>query len=74
MNIYKITTDRKFVDWDTYDSAVVVANSESEAREIREPGVLWWVQPIEDLKVEIVGIADESIVEPCVLVASFNAG
>lgn len=72
MKIYKITTDKKFVDWDTYDSAIVVANSEEEARNIKD-GV-FWVQPIKDLHVELVGVANATFTTPCVLVSSFNAG
>jgi hypothetical protein len=76
MFIYKIVTDKKYVDYDTYDSAVVVAHSEDEARRIKDLDnySLYWVQPIEELTVTLVGIADESITEPCILVASFNAG
>lgn len=79
MKIYKITTDKKFVDWDTYDSAVVVANSEEEARNLRnidgDNGVqLFWLQPLKYLNVELIGTADKSFTKPCVLVASFNAG
>lgn len=79
MNIYKITTDVKFVDYDTYDSAVVVANSEEEARVTNNIDgnsnmQLFWVQPLNDLKIELIGTADKSFTKPCVLVASFNAG
>lgn len=76
MNLYKITTDEEFVEYDTYDSAVVVAESEEQAREIRgdEFTGLFWVQKTKDLKVELVGKADDSFTSPCVLIASFNAG
>ena len=77
MNIYKITADKKFVEYDTYDSAIVVAHSEDEARRIRndqDGHDMFWPQNVEDLTVIKIGVADNSIEFPVVLVASFNAG
>ena len=34
MNLYKIEQPEENVDWDTYDSAVVAAESEDDARDI----------------------------------------
>jgi hypothetical protein len=64
MNIYKVyRTDN--VDYDEYDSAVVVAESEAQAREL----VPFAANDTEIVKVEIV---DNTV--PGVVVASFNAG
>jgi hypothetical protein len=80
MNIYKIEQD--FVcDYDTYDAAIVVAESEDDARTIH-PGMFddsWgegdWVQfkDIDKIKVTLIGVADPSQ-ERGVILSSFNAG
>ena len=38
-NLYLITSPEEYLDYDTYDSAVVCANSEAEARCIHPNGV-----------------------------------
>ena len=58
MNLYLLTQDVN-MGWDTYDSAIVCAESEEEAVKIHPNGE--------------IGVADESI-EKGVVLASFNAG
>lgn len=95
MNIYKISQTVN-VGYDTYDSAVVVAENELEAAKIHPfgLGVLgfnkitckydkpwyesdtedWsWASRLEDVKVELIGTTD-LFTEPCIIIASFNAG
>lgn len=66
--------------YDTYDSAVVVAESEEEARKIHPSGYKWddwtgysWCNP-EDVKVEFIGNARKDLENKTVVCASFNAG
>lgn len=66
--------------WDTYDSAVVAASTEDEARRIHPSGVpreeaeCWtWAHP-DFVTVQRIGIADEGVVAGTVVCASFNAG
>lgn len=84
MNIYKISSGLR--DWDTYDSAIVVARDESVAARIHpsrfvSPDEAWWLDKMmddwvrpRDVTVTLVGKADEGIPEKTVLCASFNAG
>lgn len=63
-------------DYDTYDSAVVAAYDEEEARNTHPDGD-WeynysWAEP-EEVSVKYIGIATTDI-EPGVVLASFNAG
>lgn len=76
--------------YDTYDSAVVVAESEEAARLVHPEGIgakwdgkkwkslhttgTWTWCAPEDVKVEPVGIADERFHAGDVVCASFNAG
>lgn len=76
-NLYLISQD-KVNDWDTYDSAVVSAKDEHEARRVH-PGGDWggygssWVkfEDVECVKVELLGTTDKPT---GVILASFNAG
>lgn len=97
MNIYKISQDKN-QDYDYYDSAVVVAESEQKARETNPSKFVsvinnkWvfispegrhydhdndayddWIpfRDIHKLKVELIGTTD---LQPCVILASYNAG
>lgn len=86
MNIYKVSQSVNN-DYDTYDSMIVVASSEEEAKAI-QPG--WSKNPVpetrkeagefynwaakEDLKVHLIGKATEGLVAGTVLCASYNAG
>lgn len=67
--------------YDTYDSCVVAAPSEEEARTIRPSSHSeWgderahsWARFPEEVKVTLIGLAEENVPEGVVL-ASFNAG
>jgi len=80
MNIYRISQDGN-TRYDTYDSAVVVAENEEDARSIHpdggefDPNEGWptWCKQKEDVKVEYMGIADKSL-KRGVILSSFNAG
>ena len=84
MNLYLIRQDMNR-DYDTYDSAVVIANSEEEAKTIHPQGYRWkngswnthwssndWCHP-EHVKVELIGTTTSGDVGD-VIIASFNAG
>lgn len=80
MNIYYISQDENN-DYDTYDSMVVVANSEEEAKQIHPRRDGWidniwnvWASSPERVKVELVGTASNKYREPGIILASFNAG
>lgn len=82
MNIYKIARNDTW-DYDDYDSAVVVAATEDDARNIhpngsgnihdRSFGHRSWVSDPLQVAVTLIGVAVDGI-EPGVVVASFNAG
>jgi hypothetical protein len=73
MNIYRLSQTVNN-DYDTYDSAVVVAESEEAARETKPPYPDYsWAQPA-DITVELIGIALPSYTEGTIICASFNAG
>ena len=83
MNIYLITQEIND-GWDTYDSAVVVAESVDDARSIHPNGVddtvmltpenTWYSWPgQEDVQVKEIGVIFEGM-ERGVVCASFNAG
>ena len=59
-------------DWDTYDSAVVAANSEDEARLISPGCESVWCNPAQ-VKVRYIGKAGTGTTAGVIL-ASFNAG
>ncbi|MFL2019644.1 hypothetical protein ACEN3U_04895 [Weissella hellenica] len=74
MNLYKISQDVND-DWDTFDSAVVVAESAEEAKKIipdhhggyrenpdYEISIYDWAKP-EDVKVEFIGLADKAYLD-----------
>ena len=79
MNIYLLTQGVNR-GWDTYDSAVVIAENEDTARHTHPSAVddWWkdnyyttdWARP-EDVNVSFIGTTDE---DPQVICASFNAG
>lgn len=76
MNLYLLTQDVN-MDWDTYDSVIVCAESEEEAVKIHPDGEYrWddtWAENPSLVKCRKIGVADESI-EKGVVLASFNAG
>ena len=84
MNIYLIG-QRENKDPDAYYSAVVVAATEEEARDIHPDGsgkidwekmekkmFVYWARRREDVHVTQIGVSDSE--EARVVVASFNAG
>lgn len=75
LKLYKIKQDVND-SYDTYDSAIVAAFSEEEARNIH-PAEDWgnqytWADP-EEVTVTYIGIASPDL-EKGVVLASFNAG
>lgn len=78
-----LLSQNKNNEWDTYDSCVVCAESEDEARkinpnssgeEVKEDDIYsGWTTP-KNVKVEEIGIANDNIVLGSVICASFNAG
>lgn len=84
MNLYLISQDIND-DYDTYDSAVVAAESEDDARTIHPDKEIvdwvkldWWSEnswlkysDIDKITVELIGTTDR---ERGVVLASFNAG
>lgn len=80
MKIYKIWQEVNN-QYDTYDSFVVYANNEEEAKLIQplnENGDYnyrtSWVNKVEDIKIEYLGEAKEDILEAQIILSSFNAG
>jgi hypothetical protein len=78
MNIYLIS-QTKNNGYDTYDSAVVVAESEEDAKSIHPNGSDWdgvergfgaWVSK-QHVAAKLIGTTD---MDKCVICASFNAG
>ena len=83
MNLYLLTQDEEN-GYDTYDSVVVAAESEDEARLIhpsdssKDPwgensNMGWWCESPESVTVEMIGKAKTGTLSGVVL-ASFNAG
>ncbi|MFT6836289.1 MAG: hypothetical protein ACJA0H_002338 [Francisellaceae bacterium] len=81
MNIYKLSQDIND-NYDTFDSAIVIADTEDKAREINPASGKWYAEcdgewvaynKISLIKVELIGTAIEGSKEG-VVVASFNAG
>lgn len=80
MKLYKIWQSTN-EDYDTYDSAIVCAMSEDEAKAIHPNGYglilpnsdSSWVS-FENVKCKYLGEADSAYDKPIVICASFNAG
>ena len=81
MNLYLISQDED-IDYDTYDSAVVAAETSEEAAQLSPSGdgvMDWnksfssWCSSVEKVSVRYLGKAAEGI-EKGVICASFNAG
>lgn len=80
MNLYLISQHENN-DYDTYDSAVVVAESAEAARLIHPSGDGWdefnrhaWATCPEHVKIKYLGKADELLKAEEIICASFNAG
>lgn len=84
MNLYKISQEVND-NYDTYDSAIVCAESEEDARSIHPDGAgdaaiegftrSWnWVEDKKDVKVELIGTPHIFFQVRGVILSSFNAG
>lgn len=83
MNIYLLQQE-EVSGWDTYDSAVVVARNEQEARLVRPDMQKWndesfslsWASKPENVTVTFLGKLDKNypIPDDMVILGSFNAG
>ncbi len=85
MFIYKISQNQN-TDYDTYDSAVVIAKDADEARNISPSSGLrmtdkdwgytynYWCNDPKHVTVECIGAANELYQGSSVVCASFNAG
>lgn len=79
-NLYRISQNTN-TDYDTYDSAVVVAETAEQARNIhpggRKPDDKWpdftWAAP-EDVTVQLIGVAAADLAPGTIVCASFHAG
>lgn len=79
--LYHIWVD-EFLGYDTYDSAVVAATCAAEAQNTHPSGdqKSWeetynsWVMNPSQVRVELIGTADASVVSSGVIVSSYNAG
>ena len=79
MNIYRISQTQN-TDYDTFDSAVVAAETEEDAKNIDPSNMDWdhdsysaWCSSPKFVTVKLLGFAVEGT-KPGVLLASFNAG
>ena len=86
MNIYKIS-QTVCRGYDTYDSAIVVAETAQSAtliypscnkeknwyEDYENNSYFAWSHP-KDVRVKLIGIASREFTEECVLLASYNAG
>ena len=87
MYIYKVSQDENN-DYDTYDSFVVVAFNEDQARKtspndnddfsyydfnVDYGRDCYWASSESNVKVELIGVADEKYTEPTIICSSFNA-
>lgn len=83
MNLYLITQDVNN-DWDTYDAAVVAAETSEDAITIHPTGnpytpeewdqdFINWAQRPDQVTAKFIGVASEGTLRGVVL-ASFNAG
>lgn len=72
MKIYKLTrTDR--VDYDEFDSIIVIAKNETNARKIKPSSTGTW--SIDNhILCELIGTASKSYKKEIMLLGSFNAG
>lgn len=81
MNYLYLLTQETNRGYDTFDSAIVCAASEDEARLINPDGPTEWGQSYstwadkpEQVTVKLIGVANETCIPGEVILASFNAG
>lgn len=78
MNLYLLSQDENN-GYDTYDSVVVAAKSENDARNIKPDGSVWgarysaWCPSPDDVTVQLIGKAVKGTTQG-IICASFNAG
>lgn len=77
MNLYRISQEEN-INYETYDSAIVCAASEEDARNITPSlsgdwKMSYWASSPEKVKVELIGVALNDM-KAGVVLASFNAG
>jgi hypothetical protein len=83
MNLYRISQPKENVSYDTYDSAIVAAESEVEAATMHPNGYesvpykreyvsMEWVNDPNQVSVEFIGVAKEGTVAGVIL-SSYNA-
>lgn len=75
MNLYYVWQNEND-DRDTYDSFVVCAENEEEARHTHPDGkwsLCTWASSPDNVKCKLIGVAAESV-EKGIVIASFNAG
>lgn len=76
MNLYLIT-QKQITGYDTYDSSIVAAESEEEAKTIHASGGRWdeytWCDCAAHVQAELVGLANPET-KSGVILSSFNAG
>jgi len=80
MKLWRISQDENN-GYDVYDSAVVAAETEADAR-VTMPNKYeafgkpygGWCSGPDKVKVELIGEAAPHIAERCIILASFNAG
>jgi hypothetical protein len=82
MNLYLLSQYEER-GYDTFDSCIVAALNEDNARMTHPDGIdNWggtycsrsWCRSPDDVVVELIGIADPSIDTPRIILSSFNAG
>ena len=75
MNLYYVWQDENN-DYDTYDSFVVCAENEEEAKNTHPDGkwsLCTWASSPEKVKCKLIGTARDNV-ERGIVIASFNAG
>lgn len=81
MKLYLLTRKDYKIDYDSYDSVVVCAENEDEAKKIHPSGNpsygsyqdFSWEKDLSKIIVTYIGEAEESL-KPGVILASYNAG
>jgi len=74
-NLY-LLTQSSVSGYDTFDSCVVCANNEDEAKEITPNGFCFndWATSPEQVVAKFIGVAADDIELSSMVIASYNAG